>query len=145
MNIETFLPYIKYLGIAGISILGIVLLLWLGLAITIMMRTQGVPKALNQFFYHIGEDEINQAYQLTTANYQSKTSKQKFIKFIKTHNFKTYKQLLLGIQINDSGMKDIPVIVVLQSGKEIPTVIDIVKQDKTLLVDRFDLDLSSDS
>jgi hypothetical protein len=42
-------------------------------------------------------------------------------------------------------MKDIPVIVVLQSGKEIPTVIDIVKQDKTLLVDRFDLDLSSDS
>ncbi|MBJ7899654.1 MAG: hypothetical protein GC158_07000 [Cyanobacteria bacterium RI_101] len=145
MNIETFLPYIKYLGIAGISILGIVLLLWLGLAITIMTRTQGVPKALNHFFYHIGQDQINQAYQLTTADYQRKISKQQFIKFIKTHDLKTNKRILIGIQMSSNGMKDIPVKVVLKSGKEIPTVIDIVKQDKTLLIDRLDLDLSSDS
>jgi hypothetical protein len=143
MNIEIFQPYLKYLGIGALITLGIILLIWLGFSYLVMSTTQGIPTAINDFFSHLGTNDINQAYQLTTANFQARTSKKQFSKFIKIHNLKTYKRILLGISPTkgEGEYQEIPIKIILQSGQEIPILINLTKQeDNNWQVDRFDLD-----
>lgn len=78
---------------------------------------------------------------IKNPNYQAKTSKKQFALFIKTHKLKTYKRTLLGIPTRDldSNTKEISVKIILNSGKEIPTTLNLVKQGNRWLVDQFDI------
>lgn len=140
MTIETFQPYLTYIGIGIAVIIGIVLLLWLVLAVSVLFTTQGIPQAISNFFLLIIDGEIDQAYQLTTANFQAKTSKQQFIKFIKTNKFKDYKRTILGIPTDDENSQSqlIDITLILNSGQEIPLKIGLVKQEKDWKIDQLE-------
>ncbi|KOR33999.1 MULTISPECIES: hypothetical protein [Planktothricoides] len=82
---EKFPPYLSYLGIGLGSLVGLLLLVWVIVAIRILRKTKGLPQAIGTFLTLIVEDNVTAAYQLTTDNFKVKMSKQAFSKFIKKH------------------------------------------------------------
>ncbi len=85
--LELWHLYGKYILIGVAIIVGLVILSWLLLVFSVMTTTQGIPKAITNFFKLIIEEKTERAYQLTTKNFQSKTSKKQFLKFIKKNKF----------------------------------------------------------
>ena len=128
--LELWHLYGKYILIGVAIIVGLVILSWLLLVFSVMTTTQGVPKAISNFFKLIIEEKTERAYQLTTKNFQSKTSKKQFLKFIKKNKFSQYKRTLLAIPIVEGDRADLDVTLILYSGKEIPLKISLLRQDK---------------
>ncbi|MGK7930759.1 MAG: hypothetical protein AB4041_04920 [Microcystaceae cyanobacterium] len=144
MNLDTFQPYLKYLGFGTLAILGVIILLWLILVFIVTKGTKEIPKVINNFIGYIGENQLDISYQMTTHRFRKGMSKAQLKKFIKTHKIKTYQRLILGIpkMENDSQAASVTVNIILKSGKEIPTVINLVKEEKEWLIDGFKLDKS---
>lgn len=135
---ESFQPFLTYLGIGTAAIVGVVALIWAFLAWRIFSLTQGLPKAIGEFFTLIAEDEIDQAYQLTTDNFRTNTSKQQFVKFIKNNKIKQYKRTLMSVPkvAEDTHLLDIKLIT--NTGREIPLKMAFVRQEKQWLIDQLE-------
>jgi hypothetical protein len=138
MNIESLFSYLKYIGLGILGITGILLILWLGLAVFIMRKTKGFPLIISNFIEAIATNDLKSAYEMTSANYQKRISKQAFTQLIKPHQFRNYKQTLLGIpKTIENSIFEVKVTVVLNSGKEIPTKINLLRKGKLCFVDDF--------
>jgi hypothetical protein len=137
VTIENLLPSLKYIGIGGLILLGVVLLLWLGLVATVLFGTKGIPKAISNFFGEIGDGDLEHVYGLMSPTYRDRHSIKDLQKLIQTHKLKTYKNLNLAIPKKSSTTNAyiIEVTVILRSGKEIPFLINLVKSSKQWLVD----------
>lgn len=140
--VELWHVYGKYIASGVAAIVGLAILLWLLLVFSVMTTTQGVPKAISNFFKLIIEENTDRAYQLTTKNFQSKTSKKQFLKFIKTNKFSQYKRTLLAIPMVEGDRADLDVTLILYSGKEIPLKISLLRQDKEWQIDLLEVDKS---
>jgi hypothetical protein len=72
---EKFQPYLSYLGIGLGSLVGILIVVWAIVAVTILLKTKGLPQAIGEFLTLISNGNITGAYQLTTENFKATTSK----------------------------------------------------------------------
>jgi len=134
---EKFQPYLSYVGIGLAGILGLVLVVWIVVAVTILLKTKGLPQAIGQFFTLIANGNITGAYQLTTDEFQAKNSKKQFTKFIKTHKLNKYTRTTMSIPTVESNIHSLEVTVITNTGKEIPLKMSFVKVDKNWIVDRI--------
>ena len=95
---ELLQPYGKYIliGLVAITlsrslrIAGIALVVWISIVAIVMRNTQGIPSAINDFFRLISEDNLKEAYNFTTDNFQNRISQPQFKKLVKNYKFKQY-------------------------------------------------------
>jgi hypothetical protein len=76
--------------------------------------------------------------KLTTERFRAKTSKQQFIKFIKTNKLKQYKRTVLSIPTDEGDSYVLDINLILNSGREIPMKIGLVKQGKDWKIDQLE-------
>jgi len=135
---ETFQPYLNYVAIGVGSILVVLLLFWVMLATRIMALTKGIPETISRFFLLIVDNNIDDAYQqMTTPQYQQRTSKKDFLKFIKANKFRQYQRTLLSIPKDEGDKRSIEVTLVTTTGQEIPLSVDLVRQEKNWKIDKL--------
>ena len=127
---ETFHAFLPYLGIGLAGILGLLLLVWLVFSVRIMLKTKGIPQAIDRFFTLIAEGKIPGAYQLTADDFKAKISKQQFTKFIKKYKFHKYKRTTMSIPKLEGNLYYLDVEVILQNNQEIPVTIALIKNNK---------------
>ena len=58
---ERFQPYLSYIGIGLASILGLLIVVWIVVAVNILLKTKGLPQAIAQFFTLIVDGNITLA------------------------------------------------------------------------------------
>ena len=134
---DIFQPYIAYIAIGFGVILGTLLISWLALAIYFFRRSQGITNYITDFFSKIIEDELNEAYAMTTTNFQQQNSLQKFRKFIKTNQLKQYKRTSLAMPEIEGDKYSTDLTVILNSGREIPLKISLSQQNKEWKIDHL--------
>ncbi len=134
---ERFQPYLSYLGIGLASILGLLIVVWIVVAVNILLKTKGLPQAIAQFFTLIVDGNITGAYQLTTDNFQAKTSKKEFTKFIKTHKLHKYTRTTMSIPTVEGDRHSLDVTVITETGQEIPVKMDLIKSDNIWIIDHL--------
>lgn len=134
MNFSEILPYV---GIGITSILGILVLVWLLIAGSVLLVTRGLPQALNNFFAAIVTDNFDAAYAMTTPDFQKRTSKKQFTKFVKANKLKQYKRLQLPLFDVKGDRCPLELSVELQSGAKIGLKMELVKDGKTWRIDEL--------
>lgn len=127
---ESSQPILTYLGIGSAAIVGIVIIIWAFLAFRVFTLTKGLPKVITEFFTLIAENKIDEAYQKTTEKFRDRTSKQQFIKFIKTHKLNQYKRSTMSIPTVKEGSHFVDVKVITNIGREIPLEMAFIQQAK---------------
>ncbi len=132
---ESFQPWLSYVGIGVGVILGGIVLIWISVSLIIFSKTKGLPQAIGVFFTQIGQGDINGAYQSTSDRFKSKTSKQQFAKFIKTHKLNQYQRTTMSIPTTEGDVHCLDVTVISKTGREVPVQMRLVKQDKVWIVD----------
>lgn len=131
----SFSEILPYLGIGIASILGIIVLIWLLIAGSILLATKGLPQAINNFFAAIVTNNLDAAYAMTTPNFQKRTPKKQFTKFVKANRLKEYKRLKLPV-FNPKGDRcPLELSVELMSGEKIPLRMELVKEVKGWAID----------
>jgi hypothetical protein len=133
--VESFQPWLSYVGIGVGVIVGGILLIWISVSLIIFAKTKGLPQAIGAFFAQIGNGDINGAYQSTSDRFKSKTSKQQFAKFIKTHKLNQYQRTTMSIPTTEGDVHCLEVTVISKTGREVPVQMRLVKQDKVWTVD----------
>ena len=137
---ELLQPYGKYvlIGLGVIAVLAI--LAWISVVVIVMRNTKGIPLVINDFFKLIIEDKIDEAYQSTTDNFQSRISKPQLRKLIKNKKFKQFKRVSLGIPKMDTGnTSTIDATLILNSGREIPLKFNVARQNKEWKIDLLEI------
>jgi hypothetical protein len=127
---ESYQPFLTYLGIGSAAIVGIVAIIWAFLAFRVFTLTKGLPKAITEFFTLIAEDKIDAAYQLTTEKFREQTSKQQLIKFIKNNKINQFKRSTMSIPTVKEGSHFVDVKVITNIGREIPLEMAFIRQDQ---------------
>ena len=127
---ETFQPYLSYLGIGLAGILGLLLLVWIIVSVTIFLKTKGLPQAIRAFFTLIVDGNITGAYQLTTDEFKAKTSKKEFTKFIKKNKLNKYSRNTMSIPTVEGNRHCLEVTAIAENGQEIPLKIALIKNNK---------------
>jgi hypothetical protein len=133
-----FPPYLSYLGIGLAGIVGLLLLVWAIVALSILRKTKGLPQAIRTFLTLIVEGNVTGAYQGTTDNFKAKTSKQAFSKFIKKHKLHQYTRTLMSIPTVEGNCHSLDVTVITKTGQEIPLKMSFIKHQKTWQVEALD-------
>lgn len=137
---ELLQPYGKYVLIGLGAIAVITILVWVSVVVIVMRNTKGIPLVINDFFKLIIENKIDEAYQSTTNNFQSRMSKPQFRKLIKNKKFKQFKRTLLEIpKMNTADSSTIDVTLILNSGREIPLHFGVIRQNKQWKVDTLEV------
>ncbi|MBE9180666.1 hypothetical protein IQ268_19070 [Oculatella sp. LEGE 06141] len=131
----SFSDILPYFGIGIISILGIVVLIWLLIAGSILLVTKGLPKAINHFFAAIVTGNLDAAYAMTTPNFQKRTSKKQFTKFVKANRLKHHKRVQLPLFNVEGDWCPLDLTVELTSGEQVPLYVELVKDGKTWAID----------
>ena len=135
MNFSEILPYV---GIGIASILGILVLVWLLIAGSVLLVTRGLPQALNNFFAAIVTDNLDAAYAMTTLDFQKRTSKKQFTKLVKVNQLKQYKCLELPL-LNVKGDRCLlELSVKLTSGKKVLLQMELAKENKSWASDTLE-------
>jgi hypothetical protein len=134
---EKFQPYLSYLGIGLGSLVGILIVVWAIVAVTILLKTKGLPQAIGEFLTLISNGNITGAYQLTTENFKATTSKKELTKFVKTHKLNKYTRTTMSIPTVEGDRHCLDVTVITDTGKEIPLMMEFVKQEKTWKVEKM--------
>lgn len=124
---EKFQPYLSYLGIGLGSLVGLLIVVWIIVAVTILFKTKGLPQAIAQFFTLIVDGNVTRAYQLTTDNFKAKTSKKELTKFIKTHKLNKYDRTTMSIPTVEGDRHCLEVTVITENGSKIPLSMEFVK------------------
>jgi hypothetical protein len=137
---EKFPPYLSYLGIGVAGLVGLLLLVWVIVAIRILQKTKGLPQAIGTFLTLIVEGNVTAAYQLTTDNFQAKMSKQAFSKFIKKHKLHQYTRTRMSIPTVEENCHSLAVTVITKTGQEIPLKMSFIKHQKTWQLEELDYD-----
>ncbi|MCL1473905.1 hypothetical protein [Argonema antarcticum] len=135
---ESYQPFLTYLGIGTATIVVIVAIIWAFLAFRIFSLTKGLPQAITEFFTLISEEKIDQAYQLTTENFRTKTSKQQLIKFIKNNKIKQYKRSTMSIPKVEDNRHLLDIKLITSTGREIPLKMAFVRQAKEWRIDQLE-------
>lgn len=131
----SFSEILPYLGIGIASVLGILVLIWLLIAGSILLTTKGLPQALNNFFAAIVTDNLDAAYAMTTPNYQKRTSKKQFTKFVKANRLKQYKRLELPLFEPKGDRCPLDLSVELTTGEKMRLQMELVKEGKGWAID----------
>lgn len=132
---ESFQPWLSYAGIGLGVIVGGIVLIWISVSLIIFSKTKGLPQAIGAFFAQIAQGDVNGAYQSTSDRFKSKTSKQQFAKFIKTHKLNQYQRTTMSIPTTEDEVHCLDVTVISKTGREVPVQMKLVKQDKVWTVD----------
>lgn len=131
----SFSEILPYLGIGIASILGIIVLIWLLIAGSILLATKGLPQAINNFFAAIVTGNLDAAYAMTTLNFQKRTPKKQFTKFVKANRLKQHKRVQLPLFNVEGDRCPLELSVELTSGEKIPLRMELVKEGKGWAID----------
>lgn len=140
---ESVQPWLSYVGIGLGAIVGGIVLIWISVSLIIFAKTKGLPQAIGAFFAQIAQGDINGAYQSTSDRFKSKTSKQQFAKFIKTHKLNQYQRTTMSIPTTEGEVHCLDVTVISKTGREVPVQMKLVKRDKVWTVDDLTYHYSS--
>jgi hypothetical protein len=132
---ETLQPYLSYLGIGVAIVGGIGLLLWIGFAAMLSAATEGIPKLLGKFFHYLAMGDLETAYSLTSARFQQSISPSQLQKLVRKHQIDKHKRLLLPVSIPEGDAHAFDITLVLISGREIPILIELVRQGENWTID----------
>lgn len=132
---ETLQPYLSYIGIGAAIVGGIALLLWIIFAFLLSSATEGIPELLGKFFNYAAMGDFEQAYRLTTDRFKKSISQQQLRKLIQTHQIQKHKRILLPISLPEGDAHTFEVKLVLESGKEIPISVELIRQEKKWAID----------
>jgi hypothetical protein len=132
---ETLQPYLSYLGIGVATVGGIGLLLWIGFAAMLSAATEGIPKLLGKFFHYLAMGDLETAYSLTSARFQQSISPSQLQKLVRKHQIDKHKRLLLPVSIPEGDAHAFDITLVLISGREIPILIELVRQGENWTID----------
>jgi hypothetical protein len=132
---ETFQPYLSYLGIGAAIVGGIALLVWIVFATLLSSATEGIPALLGKFFNYAAMGDFEQAYSLTTTRFQKSIPRQQLRKLIQTHQIQKHKRILLPISLPEGDAHTFDVTLVLESGKEIPISVELIRQEEKWAID----------
>lgn len=135
---ESYQPFLTYLGIGTAALVVIIALIWAFFAFRIFSLTKGLPQAITEFFTLIAEDKIDQAYQLTTENFRTKTSKQQLLKFIKTNKLKQFKRTTMSIPKVEDNSHLLDINLITHTGREIPLKMAFIRQAKEWRIDQLE-------
>ncbi len=131
-------PYLGYIGI-GLGIIGgALLLIWLVLAFIFFRQTRGLTNFLTDFFGTIALGRMDEAYANTTAHFQQTTTKQQFRKWAKQKKIQQFKRLTLPMPKIEGDRYTLDLTIIIESGREIPVSLSLVRQDKTWKIDALD-------
>lgn len=140
---ESLQPWLSYLGIGLGGILGALVLVWIVVSLVIFARTKGLPQAISGFLTLIAEGNLTGAYQLTSDRFKTRTSKKDFTKFINKNKLHQYQRTLMSMPTTEDNVYRLEVTVVTKAGKEIPLVMDFVKQERNWIVDDLKYNFNS--
>ena len=133
---DFFQPYGKYIAIGLAAIIAIAIVLWIGTAVIVMRNTKGIPLAINDFFKLIIENKIDEAYDSTTDNFQTRISKPQLNKLIKNYKFKQYQQTRFDMpQMQTANQSTLNATLILKSGREIPLQFALLRLNKEWKID----------
>jgi hypothetical protein len=132
---ETLQPYLSYLGIGVAIVGGIGLLLWIGFAAMLSAATEGIPKLLGKFFHYLAMGDLETAYSLTSARFQQSISPSQLQKLVRKHQIDKHKRLLLPVSIPEGDAHAFDITLILTSGREIPILIELVRQGENWTID----------
>jgi hypothetical protein len=127
---ETFQAYLSYIGIGAALVGGIALVVWIIFAFLLSSATEGIPELLGKFFNYAAMGDFEQAYSLTTDQFQQSISQQQLRKLIQTNQIQNHKRILLPVSIPEGDTHTFDVTLVLDSGKEIPISVELIRQQE---------------
>ncbi|MGB0564761.1 MAG: hypothetical protein ACPGVO_23635 [Spirulinaceae cyanobacterium] len=128
---ETFQPYLTYIGIGLGTVVAIAAIVWITATIAFTRRTWGLNRFLVSFFKTLTRNEIKAAYGLTTATFQDETDLKNFRKFVKRNQLTQYQKLsatvpeLLGgeafrlnLMVKLAGDRELPMVAVVSKDEQ---------------------------
>lgn len=126
---ETFQPYLTYIGIGAGVLFGLFAIVWLTATFSFMRRTQGLNRFLVSFFKLLNDSQFKTAYGLTTPIFQAETNIKDFRKFIKRNKLTQYKRLSATVpELEGSDGYRLNLMVKLEGGKELPMKAFVIKE-----------------
>ncbi|MEM8642079.1 MAG: hypothetical protein AAGG51_25195 [Cyanobacteria bacterium P01_G01_bin.54] len=125
---ETFQPYLTYLGIGLGGIMAIAALVWIAATIAFTRRTWGLNRFLVSFFKTLTQNNLKAAYSLTTANFQAENNLRDFRKFVKRNKLTQYQKLSATVpELMGGEVFRLNLMVKLAGDRELPMVVVVSK------------------
>ena len=134
-----------YLGAVLVSLLGSLVLIWIIVAVRVLVSSRGMTTALNNFFAAIVNSNYGAAYGMLTPELQGELSAKDFKEFVKTQGLRQYKRLELPLVEVEAGRCPLDLTVELQTGQMIDLTLDLVRVEKTWLIDGLAMGKSAET
>jgi hypothetical protein len=133
--VEIIQPYLGYIGIGIGAVVGVLVLVWIVVSVSIFLKTKGMPQLISNFFIAISDGNINGAYEMTSDRFQAKMSKKQLTKFAINNKLTQYRRTQMTIPTSEEGVYNLEVVVETKTGRKIPLLLNLVKEEENWKID----------
>lgn len=119
--------WLKGLVVVG-TLAGFVIVLMGTVLGTVFRVTGDLPKTANAFFQRVADDNLSEAYQLTSQSFQTRVPTLEFFQFAQTELPQPYKKSVWSSRSIDNDRGKLKGTIHTQSGDQVPIEIDLIQE-----------------